>query len=302
MMPNEDENREEIAKLLLPVWPFALGVLQAGLDLQAAIGGAKHRSLHPITRMVIVGLLVQEIRKYRSALLLAEYGLDEAETMVARSLFEGLLAARFIVMKPKRADSCSPGVSGKLKSLPPIPKGRTTVEFRADLYAAYPTLRTEAIVSQASKVDGLKRTASPKRLTKMVDWIAEIERRIGKRWTSFLRRAKSYSGLNVAEQAEAYRLLSLYRGVYGLQSFHTHAITGARYVKMTEKGEVEVRLHTNARSLLRTLDLAIVVFGHTLIDTCHSLKVAEIGERVGQLIRGAHVKIEIAEEKICPKC
>ena len=300
MLPGEDENRNEIAKLLLPVWPFAVGVLEAGLNLQAEIGSAKHQSLHPITRMVIVGLLVQEIRKYRSAILLAEFALDEAETMVARSLFEGLLAVRFILTKPKRADSCSPGVSGKLKRLPPIPKRRAAVEFRADLYGVYSTLRTHSIVSQASAVDGLKRTASPKRVTKTADWIAGIERRIGRRWTSFLQRAKSYSGLNVAEQAEAYRLLVPYRGIYGLQSFQTHAITGSRYVKMTDKGEVEVRLHANFRNLLRTFESAIIVFGHTVIDTCHALKIPEIEERVGQLIRGAHAQVEIAETKLKP--
>jgi hypothetical protein len=298
VLPAEVENREEIAFLLSSVWPFAQGVLQAGLELQTAIGSAKFQAVEPITRLVLVGLLVQELRKYRSALLLAEFGLDEAETMVARSLFEGLLAARFIVSRPKRADSCSPGVRGKLKSQPNIPKGRAAVEFRANVYAIYPTLRTEALFRQAGNVDGLKRTASRKRQMQAAAWIAGIEQRIGKPWTSFLQRAKSYSGLNIAEQAEAYRLSLVYRGVYGLQSFHAHAITGSRYVKATEKREVEVRLHADVHNLVRTLDIAVITFGHTIIDVSNALKIAEISKHVEDLIRHAHAEIDVAERRL----
>ena len=116
MLPNEAENRTRTraaigAEFELIQTAIALGVA----TLNRLISSDCHAE---ITKAMTIAILTREIRRLRSIAAIAELGFAENADILCRSMFEGLLAERFILRSPPPGNQRSSDLANALKSQP----------------------------------------------------------------------------------------------------------------------------------------------------------------------------------------
>lgn len=223
MLPREDENRELILSHFADHFTVAKDLLNEVVATQSALmKAAESSSRPPVVVHLGLGFLAQSLRRFRSIVLLCEHGYLENAEILDRSLFETLLAVRFVLRKPKRISACSTELQGARRKLPPIPKKSQACEFRAALYIASEMVRFHRLGEDILQVPGNKRFLDSESRRRMQEAADEAERNIGPHWRRILQRG-SFSGLSVKHLAECYGLQEHHRKLYGVQSTKVHA-------------------------------------------------------------------------------
>ena len=121
MMPQEEENRQAILQECRGPLMAARELLSVAFSLSERLDlNTMLSRVQPRTALVLKGLLAREIQQCRAAISICEIGLDDSAFIMVRSLFEGLLALRFIIAKPIRFSACSPGLQAARQKQPPI--------------------------------------------------------------------------------------------------------------------------------------------------------------------------------------
>ena len=183
-----------------------------------------------------------------------EIGHKENAEILTRTLFEGLLAIRFILHRPKRLDACTPGLRGARRKLPRLPSNRRAVDIRALLYAAMPLLQIHRLRTQNLAV--LAEVSA-----EMAQAIKEAKKEIGSIWYRVLTTGRrTYSGLSVKDLAETYRLEAYYERAYGIQSTAVHANDPLRFVRF-DRGTIYLQLAGNIDDIPMAMHLAAGVLG-----------------------------------------
>ena len=165
-------------------------------------------------------------------MLECEIGHDENAQILLRSMFEALLAVRFIVSDPIPLGECSRDLQGVRKKLPEIPGTYNAVDFRAGLHVAGEAFSNYRIGSKSD-------TITPKQLAGIKKRAADAETEIGPDWTRTLTTTRSYCGLQIRQQAESYGLKKMHEA-YQLQCVQVHANDATRYI---ERGDGWLRLN-----------------------------------------------------------
>lgn len=203
--------------------------------------------LPPIVTNVCAIIDVQALRKFRSIVEECSRGEARNAAIIARSLFETLLAQTF-VLKRKLAiiiqPHPDPRFSGEFKAYMATDTRKPTAtdwlsrEFRAQLYMSFLVPLTEKGLKKLS--EGRKRlTNKADKLNQTVGKLIEAEmlKNIGPEWMSIQRTSGQYSGFKIAELARVLRkdLKRWYESPYHFQSNDAHAVNYKRYFDVNEK-------------------------------------------------------------------
>ena len=216
-------------------------------------------------------------RQYRSVIDLCSRGEAHDADILARSMFENLLALEF-VSRPrislshyrKRYKSNAP------KSMPPL--------LRARLYLTYYGFRWVVFQSRHKSTPGVKRHASRLASTTPKEVLAHYETLIGTEWVErFQKRPRTYSCLLVAELAESISRMHLrwYKVVYSFQSGPVHASEATRLLHVD--GRDSDRWHDSPTSVECTIRTATDVF-LAGVEALHDR--IGFGSGVGMLLSG----------------
>lgn len=233
MLPFEKENREEILSRFETDFGLAENLIQSLLVTTEAIFSRSDSSYSEYATWTLANIAVREIRRFRSIVLECEIGHDENAQILLRSMFEGLLAVRFIVSDPIPLAECSPDLQGVRKKLPAIPDTYNAVDFRAGLHVAGEAFSNYRVGSKSD-------TITPKQLAGIRKRAADAESEIGPDRTRTLTTgSRRYCGLQIRQQAESYGLEKMYE-VYQLQCVQVHANDATRYI---ERGDGWLRLN-----------------------------------------------------------
>ncbi|MBB3209060.1 hypothetical protein FHS27_004896 [Rhodopirellula rubra] len=218
-LPHEKDNAAEIVSEYPEHFNFAAELLSSGLDLLDQLSKSNRFDDTPIVKAAAGGILARELRRYRSIAHMAEYGFIENVDVLTRVLFEGTLAARFVLYESIPVEERSGQLRGRLRNQPTIPDGVSEVEFRSWLYSTMPNIKMALMADQLGMDSESKQT--------ILDGVSEIEQIIGPEWMEVLKtHPKTYSGLSVRDLAESCGVLSMYVEMYALQSMDVHASDG----------------------------------------------------------------------------
>ncbi len=206
----------------------------------------------------IAGMLnLQAVKQFRSIVELCR----ECETfnanVLARSLYETVLALQF-VLRPNLGIEVLPGKGKKKFRAILNPDASLPRDFRAELYRAYSIIRHYEDGKREVEEFGLQLD-----LTNAQEMAAEVEKIIGPEWTYVLRNIYSYSGLSVADLAKATgpELTSWYRRIYGFQSRMAHGANAIRHIKVdSETRLIEPAILAGNEEVSGTLGVGTAMF------------------------------------------
>jgi len=272
LLPSEMENRRAILRQFSEDFAFAARLLRLAVDIAEAFCRERNSEYEVTTEIVIGGILAQEIRRFRAITLVSERGYVENAEVLTRSLFEGLLAERFILRSPIALEACSPGLRNAREKLPKISDQYSRGEFHTHLYTALGPLTFKRLRDKGEIEEELESV--------MDSAIAHVERTLGPEWVAKLMdRPWSYSGLTIAQLAENYGLSTYHRQAYGIQSSTVHANDALRFTSLDQTTEPPTLLlglatdDRHLRQLPRVVRLAAGVLGILLqdLDECFAL-------------------------------
>jgi hypothetical protein len=202
-------------------------------------------------KQVAMALNVQACRQFRSVVQLCRVGEAFNANIIARSLYETTLAAYF-VLKPcfyvnlaPELDKTTGGVKhGKWRvHVPKEGAARASVsrERRASLYRAHCVFYGYQQLADRFSDDLMRSHFDPLDPPFDPRVVRAAEKEIGPKWTYILRhRPKTYSGLSVADQAEAVGNMfpKWYYYVYGDQSRMAHAADALQFLRIDHRKRV----------------------------------------------------------------
>jgi len=163
-------------------------------------------------KTVLMAIGIDCIRKYRSILALCEIGQIDNAQILARCVFESLLAVRFILLpRPRKYN------------LPVQPRTYSAREFRAILYSVAVGIKAAKLAETTKVTKGAKRMLNRAVVRGLQANASEAEAEIGKAWFDRIRQSKSFSGLSVYDMAVHAGLQQDYLGLYGRNSIIVHA-------------------------------------------------------------------------------
>lgn len=291
MLPNEDDNREEI-RCGFRDW-FALGEKSLAIAVQQTERlYEKCRDpgcdwLDSRTKTVIVGICSRETRRYRSILALLEIGHIEDADVLTRSLYEGFLSERYILLEPRPACSYSPELRAELGRLPDPPNDLRPVDFRARLYAAHLVIQKTQAAYRDRVVAQMLTDANR---TQMDFVLAEMDSELGHEWVEVLtRRNRGYSGLSIRSLAERCEMKDAHSQLYKLQCLASHANDPFRTITFTSE---TINVGPKVDDLPNTLQLATSLELNLLDDVSKAFELGmepEIQKVVDDLSRLANV-------------
>jgi hypothetical protein len=196
-----------------------------------------------------------------------EIGFQDSAYVLIRSLYEGMLALRFVISEPIAESSQSEKLRKAIKSLPVIPVGDKGVAFRAEMYMGSrvammlnelndPVVNAAvASVVPADVVDGYRKD------------VEELRERLGDAWVDqFGERPWTYSGLNVRHLAESRGLLEIHAKNYSLLCSSSHAHDGIHFVVSLIDETVGVKMVGDIDRLKTALQMGCAFIGQSLID------------------------------------
>jgi hypothetical protein len=262
MLPDEGNNRESIRKAYGRC--LDLGAVFVGAGAKAIELCCENKTLDTRAMRFGLGMLAMSTRRLRAIIALLELGLVEDAEILLRSLFESLLAFRFVFRRQRALQRCSPGLQQALKRWPKIPSTMPAPVFRALLYDAHEMFQTANTFKEGKSVKGIARrcASSERRIAPIVTGVAKL---IGPWHAILTNRPYTYSGLTVAQLAELYGLQKLHRSVYALMSIKTHG--GRATQSVTVDGEQGgVRMHGEIEMLSTVALTSMAVFGMLLGD------------------------------------
>lgn len=233
MYEGEAENRAELVRHFLA--DFARSQLAEAV-LCEALNRAQLVAVIPNLhlRVVVCGLTAAAVRRHRATVSLCEIGLLTEATIMTRSLFETLLAERFVLKRPKSRKHCSPELQSVLGKVPKIPDRYEAKVFRAILYQVTWLIHQHRHVGKVITQRGSRRVIPKQALTRRAADVADMIKTIGPKWEqTILKHPKTYSGLNVAQMAEVYGMVRYYN-LYHSLSATAHGSDATRNVRVEQ--------------------------------------------------------------------
>jgi hypothetical protein len=210
--------------------PALIEVFEAGWSFlaaaQLAIDALLPRSnprLSDFLKTVLLAIGFDCFKKFRAILGVCEIGHDDNAEILTRSLFETMLAERFILKPWPRKYNL------------PKPVGRHPPrDFRGLLYLSAPAIKCEKLLDRIQKTPGAKRTVPKSRAAAIRNTARDCEAVIGSAWAAKIRARNAFSGLNIWDLAQHTGFKREYATLYGLQSFSTHGGTALNHIEATE--------------------------------------------------------------------
>jgi hypothetical protein len=276
--PDEEERRAEVTETLAPRFDLAEAAFNVWLTHPKDRWIAKS-SLPSIVVNLAIALDVQACSLFRSVIEECRRCEGFNAGILARSLFETILAQQFvlskrvtIVVEPAMTKSGSPKMSGGKPvycAKPPrrgMPRNRShllTREQRARIYLANDYLELMRDVKMVGEYPGQKR--AHKRLTKLIDQniVKEYEAEIGPMWFSVLQRhPHTYSGLSVEMLTKVLRpsLHNWYRTIYRAQSRIVHGNIPLRRLFASDGETLNVSHLSSTLQVRQSLQAATTLF------------------------------------------
>ena len=287
MLPNEDENRRRLVSRFAREFTLMSDLASLALNLHEDLCHVDGPDLTANVKEFVVGTLTRDLRRFRSCVELCSMGYPENATILTRSMFESLVAERFVIGTPIEANARSSDLAAALELLPPSPQGRAGEEFRSYLYRAMEPLRMVRLSESIGHESQLLQHTST--WTKVGE---EIEKTIGSEWVKRLRKVRHYSGTSVRLCAENHQLLEYYVKVYGLQSSQVHAEDSFRYIACDDDDENSGM--ALIAGLVNGLELSLFNSGNMLGSLLHDLngrfslgydhQLAELALRIGTCV------------------
>jgi hypothetical protein len=255
MLPFEDENRQEIARLFPDEFDLAARMLAASTTVLEAIGCCK--TSHRKAQHVIWSLVTREIRRYRTIVATLELGYLENAEILTRSLYEALLCQRFIMMAP--VDSSR------------LPKAwhdecdRRGPDFRAWLYACYPLVQRKKQLDKISKSPGVSNPIEPAQRQMLDKMIDEAQLIIGEDWLNRLRKNSTCAGVSIEELSGYCGLTAFHQKAYRLFCHKSHGGDAFEHVFLS--GDTWVaKVGPDIRNWRLVFGMATVLFAQLLKD------------------------------------
>ena len=250
--PGEQERTLEVARNLEGLFNVADSL--HGFWLTHPKGYWIHKSmLHPLAAHVAAILDIQASRLFRSAITECERCQAYSANIIARSLFETVLAMRFVLArkrlriavdqattrggKPKVDATGNPIYHSKLAGSS-TPKGLMRYlsrQKRAELFLANACFQDERSSQKLTSLPRMKRKVQ-KLAPQAGALAASYEKAIGPEWTSILRSSHTYSGLNVETLSKLIGkpFQRCYEVIYHFQSINVHAGDPFRHLRISE--------------------------------------------------------------------
>ena len=283
LLPGERDNRQGILQQFSEDFTFAAKLLRLSMNIAEAFCRERTSQYEMTTKMVIGGILAREIRRFRTIIMVSERGYVENAEILTRSLFEGLLAERFILQSPIPLEECSPGLRSARKELPGIPSGYSREEVHTHLYTARQPFEFKRFRDKG-EID--------EEIESVMDIpIAHVEQTLGSEWVNTLTSFPfTYSGLTIAQLAESYGARYYDRQVYALQCSAVHANDALSFTSLDESTEPPVMsldLATDDRRLQqlpRVMQLGAAMFVSLLADVDESFATG-CRARIDDLVR-----------------
>jgi hypothetical protein len=232
-------------------------------------------------RVVTLAILldVQACRLFRSVVEECRRCEGLNASILARSLFETVLAQRFIlarrvriIVEPRLDEKTGAPkmVAGKpdymakpsSKTALPSKKHWPSRDFRAGLYMAHTHFQFERAISAIEKYPGGKRRAKVLRKSMDSAEAAKHEAEIGPEWSHILRRKPhTYSGLSVADLARVLHksLYSWYEAIYHFQSKAVHANDIMKNVDVSDGKTIKPNYFSTDQQVYEGLRCAIAL-------------------------------------------
>lgn len=282
--PEENERSEEIARELAEL--FDVAKAQHNFWLTHPKDRWIKVSTLPAQVLNVAAMLdVQASRLFRAVIEECRRGEAYAANIISRSLFETVLALRFVLARkrlriavdqaktkggnPKVDAAGNPIYYSKPvnSSTPKAQIRRLTQKQRADLYLAHALFQDERSAKQLATIPNMKRKVR-KLSSNAQNLIASCENEIGSEWTSVLRNTRSYSGLNVEVLAKLMGkpFKRWYETVYGFQSRNVHAADPFRNVTIADGEKLSAAYVSSVGGVRQALVTAITLM-FIAIDT-----------------------------------
>ena len=248
MFVNEQTTQAEIIAKYKTDFEFAAELITIGSALAAELCASNQKELSHQAKSTVIALLALALRRLRSILAVAELGFTENCAILTRTLFEILLAARFI-LHTRRVLAAK---------LPAIPRGHKAVDFRALLYSVRVVLDNRKVGRTAATTTGLKRVLASHHLKSSEQSASECEALIGPEWTLVLNQHPfTYSGLTIAQLSKSLGLARLHAATYGPLSTKVHACDANSLIMDANDGQTLINISGgDINQLSETLQLA----------------------------------------------
>jgi hypothetical protein len=229
----------------------------------------EHSDLPSRVSTVAILLTTQACRLYRSIIEECRRCEGFSANVLTRSLYETLIALKFVVKKSVRI-IVAPTVPGAdtYSARPPsrnnraIGKASVSLELRACLYVLHAQLESERLLRKCGATPGLKRLLRVKRPGPAAQQVrAAIQKFVGPEWTYIVsHKPHTYSGLSIetlARLVDSNRKLSQwYAGPYHLQAGMAHAAAAHRHTQIGTDGGIELAFHSAADEIRGTIQIA----------------------------------------------
>jgi hypothetical protein len=276
--PNEHERSAEVRKNLASAFDLAEALLGFWYRQPKDAWIAKTTISWRAANLAMI-LDVQACRLLRSVIEECQRCEGHNASILARSLFETVLAVAFLLIEDVRiivaeiqpkGGQTSPQAQPKFcakassKGVRRTKKHRLSRELRADLYAAHQFFRLSGRdIDSVDKHAGQKRRATT--LRKSVDpvLVVECEKGIGPEWTYILRHhPHTYSGLKIEDLAKVLgkSFQSWYETIYHFQSLPVHAADLLKHIDLVDANTARPKFLSWDAQVYYALRTAITMF------------------------------------------
>jgi len=262
----ETQVKAAIERLWRDELRLAARLLQSGLRAVGAVAhrprgrfrsrgsaGLRYNAFH-----VGLSLYVKSSKQFRSLILLCQAGLTEDAEIIARSLFETLLALNFVLRRSVQLKENGKRIKVERHGRrQPLDCG-----FRTELYLAHYAFDLQRRVKGWKNVSGLKRLSRTWGDPAAIDRDAQqAELAVGPEWTHRLRSRRSFSGLSIRDLADSFGIVHYYASIYGHQSHLAHGADALSYLDLgDEPSKLSLALAPNTEAVGRILRLGSLLF------------------------------------------
>ncbi len=164
-------------------------------------------------QLVLLSLGTECARRYRAIVALCELCQINNAEILSRSLFETMLAGKFIITEVPRIAI----------KLPAWPDGWDPMEFRGLLYTVAPAIKAARAVNRIEAVQGANCAIPPEERAHIRASAQSARQRIGDDWADAIHETLSFTGIRGIDRlAEYCGLLDAYVMAYPLDSQPVH--------------------------------------------------------------------------------
>jgi hypothetical protein len=276
--PGENERREEVANNLRGFFNVAESLHNFWLN-HPKVYWIEKSKLPPLITTVAVMLDIQASRLFRSAIEECKRCQGYSANIIARSLFETVLAMRFVLARKllrlavdrakttagtPKVDSAGNSVFYCKRVTSSTPRALIrylSQKKRASLFLASACFKDARSSQKLKAIPHMRRKV--RKLAQMTNaLISSYEKAIGAEWSSILRNSHSYSGLNVETLSKVMgkSFDRWYQLIYHFQSVNVHAGDPMRHLRRSDDEKLQVVYLSTDGEIRQALAPAITMF------------------------------------------